>query len=446
VIRTAVAWTRRGALRTSATVRTSSFALYAGIAAVYVLLRVGSFTNIPDRVTDTPTYEHVAHFALWDWRFYTGERGFTIPLFYKIFQSSESRIVAQLVFSTLAWIVFAAVVTRTVEVGWFRPVVFGVMLALSLTTEVILWDTLLLSESVTFALCALLIAAWILCVRAPRPLWAAAVLVLSLFWAFARDTNAYVLVVVAFVVALTLLRPEHRRLKLVLAVGCGAVFLLDYGSAQAGKRWLQPMVDVIEHRVLTTPAIERYFVAHGFDPSTNWPIGSWVRDRSQGVYGDSLLSHPGYTLTAPFHGHQTALYSTSDNAASLIDPNLGIYNDNVGHRFLPLPSSLERVFFPRGMALVCALLAVMLLAAAVVAGLAGASYVWLVPVAILVTTYPHFLVAWHQSGVEVDRHALEAALLLRIAVFLLGCVAADRALAAVSRLLSPRSQAAEAGP
>jgi len=446
VIRTAFAWARRVAVGASATVRTSSLALYGGIAAAYVLLRVGSFSNIPDRVTDTPTYERVAHFALWDWRFYAGGRGFTIPLFYKIFQSSESRIVAQLVFSTLAWIVLAAVVARTVEVGWFRPVAFALMLALSLTTEVILWDTLLLSESVTFALCALLIAAWILFVRAPGPLWAAAVLVLSLFWAFARDTNAYVLLVVAFVVALALLHPQRRRLKLLLVIGCCAVFVLDYGSAQAGKRWLQPMVDVVEHRVLTTPSLERFFVVHGFDPNTNWPVGSWLRDRSQGVYADYLFAHPGYTLTGPLHGHQQALYSTSDNAASLIDPNLGIYNDNASHRFLPLPPSLERVFFPRGIALICALLGVVLLGAAVVAWIAGASHVWLVPTGILITTYPHFLVAWHQSGVEVDRHALEAALFLRIAVFLLVCVAADRALAAVSRQRALRPRAAEAGP
>jgi hypothetical protein len=55
-----------------------------------------------------------------------------------------------------------------------------------------------------------------------------------------------------------------------------------------------------------------------------------------------------------------------------------------------------------------------------------------VPLAILLTTYPHFLVAWHQSGVEVDRHAFEAALLLRIAGFLLAVFALDRALVAAS--------------
>lgn len=427
-------------------IRDSRLFLYAAIAAVYALFRAGSFTNIPDRVTDTPTYENVARLALWNWRFYAGERGFTIPLFFKIFASAESRIVAQLVFSTIAWIVFAAVVARCVETDWLRPVVFAIVLALSLTTEVILWDTLLLSESVTFALCALLIASWILLVRSPRRLWAAAVLVLSLLWAFARDTNAYVLVVVGVLVALTLVRPEHRRLKVILAFGCCAISLLAYGSAQSGKRWLQPMADVVDHRVLTTPSLEHYFVARGFDPNTNWPVGSWLRNRSQGVYADYLLAHPGYTLTAPFHGSQQALYSTSDDAASLIDPNLKIYNDNANHRFLPLPSRLEPILFPRGIVLVVVLLALTLAVAAGVAKVASPPLVWVVPVAILITTYPHFLVAWHQSGVEVDRHALEAALLLRIAGFMLAFFALDRALVAVAvsraRLVSGVQEAA----
>jgi len=413
--------------------RSPAAALYGTAALVYALFRVGSFTNVPDRVTDTPSYEQVAHLALWDWRFYAGQRGFTVPLFYKIFQSSESRAVAQLVFSTLAWLVLAAVVARSIETGRLRPLVFAVVLGVSLTTEVILWDTLLVSESVTLALCALLAAAWIELVRTPRPLLVGIVLALSLFWAFARDTNAYGLLFIGILTALTLARREHRRLKLALTLGCCAVFLLDYGSAQAGKRWLQPMIDVVDHRVVVTPAMERYFVAHGFDPNTNWPLGSWIRDRSQGVYARFLVTHPGYTLTAPFYGRQQTLYSSADNPSSLIDPNLSIYDDNASDRFLPLPSRLEPVLFPRGIALVCSLLVLVLVGSAVVGWLAGPTIVWLVPVAILLTTYPHFLVAWHQSGVEVDRHAFEAALLLRLAGFLLAAFALDRAFVVAQR-------------
>src|SRR5207248_9052386 len=140
---------------------------------------------------------------------------------------------------------------------WLRPIVFAVFLAFSLTTELILWDELIISESVTFALLALLVAAWIMLIRSPRSRWAAAVLVLTLLWVFARDTNAYVALVIAALVALTLLRAGHRRLKSVLVAGLRVIFVLDYVSADAGRRWLQPMIDVVDHRVLNSPQVER---------------------------------------------------------------------------------------------------------------------------------------------------------------------------------------------
>jgi hypothetical protein len=56
----------------------------------------------------------------------------------------------------------------------------------------------------------------------------------------------------------------------------------------------------------------------------------------------------------------------------------------------------------------------------------GLTSAWLVPVGILATTYPHFIVTWQQSGVEVDRHALEAAMLLRLAGVILALLVADR--------------------
>lgn len=405
-----------------------TFPVYSSLSALYVLFRVGSFTNMPDRQTDTPTYEAVAHHAIWDWRFYAGGRGFTIPLFLKIFHGSESRTVAQLVLSTIAWLVLAGVVAGCIRVRWLRVVVFASVLAFSLTTEVVLWDELILSESVTFALAALLLSAWIMLVRSPRPRWAAAVLVLTLLWAFARDTNAYVALVVAVLVALTLVRPDHRRLKGALVAGLCVIFVLDYASADAGKRWLQPMIDIVDHRVLNTPSIEHHFVAHGFPLRTNWPLGSWMRNRSRGTYVSYLLTHPGYALVTPLHGRQQTLWTTPSNAASLIDPNVQTYNDNASHRFLPLPRAAEKVFFPRGIGLVCALIAIVLAGAGFVAHRFGADRVWLVPFGLLLTTYPHVLVVWHQSGIEVDRHALEAALFLRLGLLVLALFAIDRAL------------------
>jgi hypothetical protein len=402
--------------------------LYGVLGSLYVLFRVGSFTNIGDRVTDTPTYEHVARLALWDPGFWTGERGFTIPLFFKLFTSTEARIVAQLAFSIGSWLVLAAAAASCVRDRRLRPVLFASVLAFSLTTEVILWDTLLLSESLTFSLMALLVAAWLRLAVAPRWKLVISVLAVSVLWAFARDTNGQLLAVVALILLGSVFRPKHRRLKLALAFGCVAIFALDYASADVGKRWLQPMQNVISTRVLPNPDLRRFFLERGLDPGSNWPVSAWMRTRSRDVYARYLVTHPLYTLTQPFHGRQQALYSTHDNVRSLIDPNLGIYDDNASHRFLPLPHALERIFFVRGIGFVCGLLAALLIAAAIAWRFAGPTSAWFVPLGIVATTYPHFLLAWHESGYEVDRHALEAALLLRLAMLLLGCFALDRVL------------------
>jgi Kef-type K+ transport system membrane component KefB len=95
------------------------------------------------------------------------------------------------------------------------------------------------------------------------------------------------------------------------------------------------------------------------------------------------------------------------------------------------------VFFPRGIGLVCVLIVIVLAGAALVARRFGPERSWLVPIGLLLTTYPHLLVVWHQSGIEVDRHALEAALLLRLGLLLLAAFAIDRALAGRERLADP---------
>ena len=407
-----------------------AFPFYVATTALYVIFRIGSFTNVPDRVTDTASYERTAAHAVWSLKFYTSERGFTIPLFYKIFTTSEARIVAQLVFSTVAWLVLAACAASCVRNGWVRGGAFVAVLAFSLTTEVILWDTLLLSESVTFSLTALLLAAWIAVVRDPRTRWVVAVLGLSLFWSFARDSNEYAVLFTGVFVALTLVHRGERRIKAALAVGCLAIFLLAYASADAGKRWRQPLVDVIVHRVLPSASLRSYFVAHGLPIDTNWVVSPWIDHSGRTVYTKYLLLHPVYTLTAPLHGHQQTLYSTSDNPASLIDPSMKLYNDNASRRFMPLPSRAEHILFPRGVGLMFALTALVLVFALVTYLFVGGTVIWLVPLGALLMTYPNFVFVWHLSGLEVDRHALGVAALLRLSIIILAAFTLDRAVGA----------------
>jgi hypothetical protein len=409
-------------------VASRSFAPYTALVGLYVIFRAGSFTNMPDRLTDTSSYERVAHLALWNWRFYAGERGFTVPLFYKAFTSSESRIVAQLVLSTLAWLVLAAVVARCVRNPWLRGVVFAVVLAFSLTTEVILWDTLLLSESVALSLTALLCAAALVLAARPGPGRCGVFLALLLLWTFARDSNAYEALFLAPVAALTMLSPAHRRIKLVVAVSCLAVFGLGLASADAGRRWLQPLQAIVSYRVLPSRTLSAYFEHRGLQPASNWPASSATAARMRTTYVDYLVSHPGYLLAAPFHDRQQTPTSTPRNVESVLDPNLRPYNDNASHRFLTLPKAAQHVLFPRGPIVVLILLALSAVAVGWTARGRSPPATWIVPLALLATTYPHLLTTWHLSGMEVDRHALEPALLLRLAILLQLAFAVDWAL------------------
>jgi hypothetical protein len=420
---------RRGELadRALGAIGAPAFPLYAGLAALYVVARAGTFANVAVTVTDTPSYEETAAHPLWSVGFLGGVRPFTVPLLYKAITTADGRIVAQLVISTLCWLALAASVARSVQHPLLQPVAFTVPLAMSLTRDVFIWDVLLLSESLTFALMALLVAAWLWLVRHPTPARAAVVLMVLLLWTFTRDSNAYVVLAVAVLVALSLVDQRHRRMKLALLAGCVSIFGAGVASAEAGKRWLLPVKDVVFRRVIETPEMSRYFARHGLTTEGNWTLTPWL-EQARGVYVGYLLRHPGYVLTAPFHGRQEALYSTPDNLKSLLQPDLANYDTNSGLGFMRSPQELGPIFFPRRFDVLFALLGASVALAALVAARAGPETVWIVPVGILLTTYPHLLAVWHFSGYEVDRHALQAGLLLRLAAFLLLLFAVDRVL------------------
>jgi hypothetical protein len=393
--------------------------IYAVLAGAYIALRAGGFSNIAVRVTDTPSYEETAGHPLWSVGFLGGTRPLTVPLLYKVVQSDDARIVAYVAISTACWLVLAAVVARSIRHPVVRPLAFATVLAFGLIRELTLWDGILLSESLTFALLALVLAGWLALVRRPTPLRAALALVATFFWVFARDTNAYVVLALAALIALSLVDARRRRLKLALVAGCAAIFAASFASAEAGQRWLLPVHDIVFRRVLETPDMKRYFAEQGHPVVGNWTLEPWL-ERARGVYAGYLIRHPAYTLTAPFHGRQEALYSTPDNRTALLDPDLGLYWVNQGAGFMRPPSVLSRIFFPRGVTVLLVLLGgAVALALLVAARWPPPPAVWLVPAAIVLLTYPHLLAVWHFSGYEVDRHAFEAALLLRFAVLLL---------------------------
>jgi hypothetical protein len=393
-----------------------TIAVYSAIAVAYVLARLGSFTAIPSRVSDTPGYERTAHAAFFSWHFFAGERPFTLPLVYRLLGGDHERIAAQLVLSTVCWLILAWAVSRSLNWQQLRPWAALLVLLFSLTTPVVMWDTVLLSESVTISLSALAVALALLLVRRPS-WWLVAALVATVgLWVFARDSNAYVAACVGVVAALTAFRPGFRREKAAVALGCLAFAVAGIQSADHGSRWWAPMWDVWTQRIEPSPAKKAYFDkrAHG---------RNWFNAEARTIYADYLLSHPAYALAQPFHGTQKLSVSSMSNLQSVLAPDLSAYNDNAVHRIAPLPSSVSRLVWLDGTLLVLGALGVVLLAALHLAKRRSAA--WIVPIVLIVTTYPASLVAWHMSGQEVDRHALGGAFGLRLGILLLALLLVD---------------------
>ncbi len=393
-------------------------AFYLGAVGVYLLFRAGSFVDTPVRLTDTPTYEQVSAMSLLSADFWAGGRPFTVPTLWKLFGDDHVRIVAQLTLSIVAWLALAAAVATAIRQRFVRRLAFSLVLLFSATTEIILWDPLLLSESVSLSLGALLVAAWIWFVRVPGWSSVAAVLGATLLWVFVRDSHAYVILFVAVAVLASLAyRPSGRGYKAALAAGNLVLVLLSVASANEGVRWYQPMRDILLNRVAADREMEDYFEAR---------LGPRWRDAdARRVYARYLVDHPAYTFGDPFFGSQTTPFSSADSASALLDPDLRIYNDNAADRAIPLPRVVDDAVFVHGKRSALALVLFIAVFAAAVAFRFRASTMWIVPIVVLMSTVPHGLVAYHLSGLEVDRHALEVAVGLRVGALILALFALD---------------------
>lgn len=398
-------------------------AFYLGVVGLYLFVRAGSFVYTPVRVTDTATYEQVSTASLLSTDFWAGARPFTVPMLWKLFGDDHMRIFAHLTLSIAAWLVLAAAVANAIQLKLARRLAFSLVLLFSATTEIILWDPLLLSESVSLSLTALLVAAWIWFVRVPGWPSVAAVLGATLLWAFVRDSHAYVILFVTVAVLASLAFRARTSHKAALAAGGVVIALSSMASANEGFRWYQPMRDILLNRVADDRGMEDYFEAR---------LGpNWRDADARRVYARYLLTHPAYTFGDPFFGSQTTPFSSTDSVSALLDPDLRIYNDNAADRALPLPAVVDDAAFVHGKGRV---LALVLFIAAVATGVAlrfRASPVWIVPVVVLASTIPHGLVAYHLSGLEVDRHALEAAVLLRAGALILALFALDALLTGI---------------
>ncbi|HKG17866.1 MAG TPA: hypothetical protein VKA96_09280 [Solirubrobacteraceae bacterium] len=434
---------------------------FALLLIAYLALRVAAFEGVTTvAYRDSHSYVDVARQSLLSPAFWAGARPWTVPLIYKLLpHDDQARAVAQLVISVACWAALAVAVARCLRPAGFRVFAFAVVLAFSASFQILRWDRLVLSESVSISLTALVVAAWLELVRAPRPRMVIAVLGANLIWVFTRDSNAYLALATALPALVWLVRPgaTPRRWPAILAAGLVAISLASVAATGTQEAQLRrndrPLLHVVGRRVLIHPDQRAYFERHGMPTPTplvlrhhktlaalGMTIPSdprsdaflrWVRRHGRGTVGRYLIAHPVAALRPLVKFRQRLLggvtvgYRSPDARMALPEPIASALYPQRGD------GALIWLAVVSGLALVAALL-----------GRAGRT--WLVPIGVILLEIPHALLVYHGDTLEIPRHAILMAIMLRLGVLLLALFAVGALIEALAERLAARRATAQA--
>jgi hypothetical protein len=380
---------------------------------------------------------------------WAGPRTPAVPALLKLVGGETGDYVAlQSVIAVLCWAALAASVWTVIEGRWARAAAAGAIVALSVTTPVVMWDRSVLSETLGVALLALLAAAVVQLTRGLTALRVVAVLAGLAAWLATRDSHAVVALIggaaVAAALAASIARPpagtsrprrpsdlsRSQRLLAVLALGSLLLGALASAAASHGKRYAYPLRNVMEVRVLPYPERVRWFAAHGMpqadeflgpdrrapvvepgqapvvyvaddDPGLR-PWLDWVAGDARGTYGRWLVTHPVYAAGEPLRQPERTFNNARGDRSFYAPPDL---------RHVPLVDLLAPPTI------------LVLMVAAVALGWAyGRRRLTPLLVAgsvIALLAVPHGLAAWHSDGMETARHLVVPAAQLRLGVALM---------------------------
>jgi hypothetical protein len=424
-------------------------ALYLASFLAYTVLRLVNFNALGEvrSFPDTPVYLKLASRSLFDIVFWAGPRPWSTPLVFKLLGNDPPSIaVFQLTFSIVSWGLLALCVARAVKFFWLKPVVFGLILLFSLSAEIIMWDGVLLPDSISLSLMALLIASWLWLLESWRWHKAALVMLVASVWSCTQDTNAWVLLMAAAALLIGAAAGRVKHRYIVIAVAFAVVFAVNDYSANRAHRWVVAFMNNLGLRVLPFAERTEYFARAGMPVTPalmeragkkawgdDWAFfknpeleefRQWLYARGKLTYMRFLLSHPAMTVQEPLRHPELLLAAELRNYAPAgFAPIIG--------------GALAEIVYAKKWALLC------IWAGAVAFGSALGLRIWrqnilfIVPLALILLAYPHGVLVWHADPNEIDRHAFRAGVHFRLGLWLLVVLAADLVIAQTRNARSP---------
>lgn len=468
----------------------------ASLIALAVLVRFLAFGDLQLSIANADTLNFIesSQVSLLTWDFLTSNRPPTIALFYKILApSSGYKIVhmseyaisgttdlvlnpglhrvaiAQAAISMLCWLALAVVVARYLVNPVLKILAVLVIALFVLSPQLSDWDRVLMSESLSFSLFALLLALTIeMSIRFAQDnnplrtqtkilggLW----LLTLLFWVFTRDSNAYLLPITVVMLILPMLIPKVRRhiatrTLALLFIVLGLLFIIHNATLNQSDRWVNPFLNNLIRNVLPDQDRVAFFESRGMPVSEGilalqtsrgnergfyeFPdFMEWVYERGPSTYTLFLLSEPGWTLS-----------TFASNVDYLFSENTQTYFHTPSSSGLLWISAIGDILHPMaGSTLLIAVLLTLAYLATAVSQRAPKSlalswtFVWM-----LLAVLAMFFVSFHGDALAWIRHTLVAVLPVRLSIWLLSILLADQVITLVRTRLKPMRRMSDAAP
>ncbi len=446
---------------------------YLEIWGIFLALKkTFGFSEAPRTYHDTYSYVVVAEKPLNSSAFWVAERSFTLPLLYKILGVNSANYndagmmyrvaTSQRWLSVVGWSALAITVALSLRQRWMRLLGFMLTLLFSLSLEVSLWDFLLLSESLSFSFFALVLATWLALLKIGEHQFRGAFLlggVLTLvsfsfmgLYSFTRDSNLYFLLIAVVVFALYLgLRWRTLYLHwpfIGLILGTLVLFGGQNYTLIHGNRWQIHIYDNLKVRIMPDPQARTFFISAGLpltprfleiqalsqrqyqvamftDPALQ-PVREWIEEKGRATYLAYLLSRPFLTLFEPLQ-----------QGFHLLNGNNAEYRRPVGplSRWLEL---VDTIMYPRWMGVWGAFLLLGLIGAIAYWCGQDTNPIWLLVSIFIISLYPMMFLVWHGNPLEIERHAAQIGVQVRLMGWLALVAAADGWLMRASKALRRR--------
>lgn len=434
------------------------------LSAAFVLLRVRTNGNLNDSVAaqDTRSYFDCAGRNFLSREAYTCGRSATLPFLYGLltpngeyeltvmaepFFGSEARLAVQpgtekivrfqLILSIAGWLIFSWSAASLFRNAALKIVSVFLLLAFAFVPQLSDWDSILLSESVSFSLFILMSAFWLRFLNAvfnrKRPIETALLALLTLvsafFWTFTRDTNAYYLIMLALcslICGIAALRRERvfaAGAAVLTSLALIGLFIFQQRTFRESERWLLPLLNNYSGNVFPYESRVEWFRSRGIPVSDTLlqTFGSaeyngiyeekafidWVRSDGISAYIAFMIDHP--LLTA-----QSVYFQTDE-----------FFSENIQPFFYGAEEDKPRWAEPLGNLLHPLSSAVMLIVPALWLILIrrkaedGSRKVWIVFLLVLTLGGTALTVIAYLGEVRsVWRHVLSGVLMLRLALWL----------------------------